>query len=662
MKGPETEESAALGEEAAVERAEAKASSLGSRWNRWRTGERANGDEGSGYSPDKTLRPDLTGRSPSATSSRGAATQAWEGAAVAEMNPWSPILQQPLIVALFVLLFAGLGALYSARLTPTFVAEAGLVVEDTRRSSLFVTARPTDPERYIADQIAVLRSRAVAEEAARLAPTLDPGGQISVDDLLADSSISSDLATDFLTISFVANDPITAQVGANAIGLAYEQVVQARLAEDSANALAELDEATDDAVQRVLDIQRELEATQASAVDRQLLEEQMSAIVEELADLRSSAATTDEIRAKADQLAAELQARLLLTEVEDSAPGVTLLLRRLEDGLTLLSELTLRRSQLEVDAQLAGNGVALFSAAGEGKRTGSSTTSNVAMSVVLGGLVGSAGAYWLSERRRRLVSSTQAERVLGVPLLGDIPNMHSTVLDVGLVVEAVPRSPGAEAFQALVEEIRRELKEREGADDTADPEGARTGAVIAVTSPGFLEGKTVVAMNTALAAARAGLRALLIDADPVSEQASSLLAPFSPPGTNGMTEVVVAGTPLNHVLAPVSLGGRFVIDLLRRGQGHLSNADLYGSPAAARAINELAGRYDLVVMDNAPLLQWPDARAAVQKADYALVVVKHRDLVEGLEELLIRLNLIGVPVLGYVYDRAPRLKQATDAD
>ncbi|HSL26579.1 MAG TPA: Wzz/FepE/Etk N-terminal domain-containing protein, partial [Acidimicrobiia bacterium] len=169
-----------------------------------------------------------------------------------QVNPLSPIRQQPIIVAIFMLVFAGIGALYSTRLTPTYVASAGLVVEDTRRSSLFTAARTIDPERYIADQIAVLTSRAVAETASDLAPALDPPAEIPVEDLLADTSISSDLRTDFLTISFTANDPTTAQAGANAIGRAYEQVVQARLAEDAANALERLDQAIDETVQQVV--------------------------------------------------------------------------------------------------------------------------------------------------------------------------------------------------------------------------------------------------------------------------------------------------------------------------------------------------------------------------------------------------------------------------
>jgi Mrp family chromosome partitioning ATPase/uncharacterized protein involved in exopolysaccharide biosynthesis len=629
-----------------------------STWDRWRNtygdAEEPVGQNG-GDIPSITINPDRVETAPTAPPLDRLPEMS--GFDMGQFNPLTPLRQQPLIVGFFILVFLGLGALYATRLTPEFTASAGLVVEDTRRASIFETARTTDAERYIADQIAVLTSRAVAEQASELAPSLEPGAVIPVDDFLTNVSVSSDLRTDFLTITFTATDPTVAQVGANAVGRAYEQVVSARLAEDAANAVGRLNDAIDETVSAIVDIQADLESTQSGGVDRQLLEDQMAAIVAELADIRSGAETTDEIRAKADQLAAELQARLLLTEVEDSDPGVTLLRRRLEDALTLLSELTLLRSQLEVDAQLAGNGVALFSAAGPGRATGSSLTSILAVAAVLGGLVGIGVAYWFSERRRRIRNKMQPERVMGVPLLGEVPSMDSKVLDVELAVEAVPGSAGATAFHALVEEIRRELKERRGVGDlqTLDSEPLR-GTIITIASPGFVEGKTVVAVNTALAAAKAGLTTLLIDADLLSQRASSLLSPYTSGSEKGLSEAVTGEARIKDVLLPVSLGGKYTIDLLRRGEGNLSWADLMSSPQAARVFDSLAEMYDLVVIDTAPLLHVPPARAAIQRADYALVVVRHRELVDSFEELLIRLNLMGVPTLGYVYSHPPRLR------
>jgi Mrp family chromosome partitioning ATPase/uncharacterized protein involved in exopolysaccharide biosynthesis len=571
-----------------------------------------------------------------------------------QFNPLTPIRQQPLIVILAILIFAGLGYLYGSRMTPQFSASAGLVVEDTRRS-LFVTPRANDAERYVADQIAVLTSRTVAEQASSMAATMEPGASIPVADLLANVEVSSDLRTDFLTITFVASDPTTAQVGANAIGRAYEQVVAARVAEDAANAVSKLNAAIDETVAGIVSLQTELESRQSGGVDRQLLENQLAAIAAELANIRSQGLTTEEIKAKADQLAAELQARRLLTEVEDSDPEVTLLLRRLEDGLTLLSDLTLQRSQLEVDSQLAGNGVALFSAAGRGSRTGGSLVSVLAVSIVMGAIAGSGGAYLLNERKIRVSSRLDPQRLLGLPLLGEIPAIRSTVLDPELAVEGLPGSSEAQAFHGVVEEIQRQLKDEKNLvrEPGAGSDGPG-GTIIAVASPGFMEGKTTVAVNVALAASRAGLRTLLVDADLSQQRATSVLLPFSSRGRDGLGELLGHKAELKDVLIPISLAGRHTIDLLHRGESSPAWTDLRSS-VAARAFEALRGLYDVIIVDTAPVLHVPPARSAFRPADYALVVIKHQDLVENAEELLIRLNLLGVPSLGYVYTRVPRI-------
>lgn len=571
-----------------------------------------------------------------------------------QFNPLTPIRQQPLIVILAILIFAGLGFLYASRMTPQYSASAGLVVEDTRRS-LFATPRANDAERYVADQIAVLTSRTVAEQASNLATTMEPGASIPVEDLLSNVEVSSDLRTDFLTITFVAADPTTAQVGANAIGRAYEQVVAARVAEDAANAVSKLDDAIEDTVAGIVSLQADLETRQSAGVDRQLMENQLAAIAAELANIRSQGLTTEEIKAKADQLSAELQARRLLTEVEDSDPEVTLLLRRLEDGLNLLSELTLRRSQLEVDSQLAGNGVALFSAAGRGSRTGGSLASVLAVSIVMGALAGGGGAYLLNERKIRVSSRLDPQRLLGLPLLGEIPAIRSNVLDPELAVEGLPGSPEAQAFHGIVDEIQRQLKEVEALSRAP---GAASivpgGTIIAVASPGFLEGKTTVAVNVALAASRAGLRTLLVDADLSQQRATSVLLPFSSRGRDGLGEVLGYKAELKDVLIPISLAGRHTIDLLHRGASSPAWTDLR-SAVAARVFEALRGLYDVIIVDTAPVLHVPPARSALRPADYALVVIKHHDLVENAEELLIRLNLLGVASLGYVYTRVPQI-------
>ncbi len=355
------------------------------------------------------------------------------------------------------------------------------------------------------------------------------------------------------------------------------------------------------------------------------------------------------------------------------------LLRQQEDALGLLSELTLRRSQVEVDARLAGNGVAVFSPAGPGTLQGVSIRTAVVLSIVLGALVGGGIAYWLSQRRRRFEDRFEPQAVLGVPMLAGTPASSSawqrsvsgalrfidskdddaTPTDMLPVISA-PTSAAAEAFRVLVGALQYQLTESGvmPAGMTGTAGGSPPGAVVAVSSPASNEGKTFVASNLAVAAARVGLRVLLVDGDFGAQQTSVLFSDSSHAGIDaGLTELVRGLADVQDVIATVDVGDELHLDLLGRGHVEIPAADLFGSQALADTFGRLAESYDLVILDTPPLLEVAYANTAVQQVDSVLVVVAHRSRVEKLEELRYRLELIGVPMLGYVYTSIPARRQ-----
>ena len=81
------------------------------------------------------------------------------------------------------------------------------------------------------------------------------------------------------------------------------------------------------------------------------------------------------------------------------------------------------------------------------------------------------------------------------------------------------------------------------------------GKLVIVTSAGVADGKTVIASNTALAAAREGKRVLLIDVDFGSQAATSLLTDIRPDA--GLTEVVETGTALSEAVVPIEGSRKF---------------------------------------------------------------------------------------------------------
>ncbi len=615
----------------------------------------------------------------------------------ADGNPIAAIRQYPMVVLLFAVLFGGIGAVFALSQPPAFSAQAGIVVEDARASTLF-NSRSSDAERYVADQVAILESRVVAESASGLAAEEDPPLEITVDDFLANTTISSSAESNFITISFVASSAARAQAGADAIGRSYEQVIQAALAEDAQTAVAELDTAIAAAVREIETLQGEIEALRTDNQERAQLDDQLAQLVTALVALREESQTlqdegidvppgddtteeealrtaTADISVRISQLSEELRARLLVSDVEARVPATAFLLQQQEDAATRLSELTLRRSQIEVDARLAGNGVAFLAPAGPGRERGVPTSSTVVLLTAVGALVGAGVAYWLSQRRQYVTHRLAPQGILDAPLLAEVPALSRAELDrirqasdgdgaadpVFLPVLHDAASPRAEAFRVLVGALTRRLEEARTRSDAAEPGSAHRGMIVAICSPLIGDGKTLVAANTALAASRAGLRVALIDGDFGAQDASGLLSPVPPRARPmGLTEVVQDGIRIEDAMASVDPGrAGGSLDLMGRGYGEIAAPDLFASPATGRVLEQTAARYDLVLIDLPPLLQVAYASTAAQKAGQALIVVRHDSLLDDLRELRHRLDVIGVEAMGYVLTEAPSRRGST---
>ncbi len=603
-------------------------------------------------------------------------TQTFEQSTASDTDPIRALRQYPLIVVVFAVAFGILGAGFASSQPPTFVATAGLVVEDARTSGLF-DSRAGDAERYVADQVAILRSAAVAERASALALTLEPPAEISASEFEANLALSSSVDTSFIEISFSADDPTTAQSGADAIGMSYQEVISAALAEDAQTAIARLDQAIDETVAEIGLIQAEVEAVRADNEDRVLLDDQLAEIVAELVELRNVAggnptgandlATVgeiDRVTARAEQLSAELSARLLVSDVEARLPKTSVLLRQQQDAAALLSELTLQRSQIEVDSQLAGNGVAFFAPAGPGQRAGIASRSAVLVSVVLGGFVGSGVAYWLSQRRQRVEDRLTPRNILGVPLLVDIPGPRagSALLARSRLQEPVssvpvledPTSPQANAFRILAGALHRQLREWRVEPEPVDDEGAwsQHGMIVACLAAEARESNPPVALNLALAAGQTGLRVALVEADLVPRDLSRLVRrAYVRPSTAGLAEIIQGTATLEGSLGRIELGDGGEISVLGLGSGS-NSPELFGSQAFGSIMWKLAEGHDLVVLSLPPVMEVPHA-AAIQQADKALLVVQHGTGASHLEEARHRMDIMGVPMAGYAYINTP---------
>src|SRR5690606_20414304 len=142
----------------------------------------------------------------------------------------------------------------------------------------------------------------------------------------------------------------------------------------------------------------------------------------------------------------------------------------------------------------------------------------------------------------------------------------------------------------------------------------RSSGVFVVTSSGPAEGKSTVAANLAIAAAEAGLRVALIDAD---LRLPRIASHFGIEGGIGLSDVLAGRLSANDALQRWGRGTLFV---LPSGTVPPNPAELLGSGAMSDLIAAFRETFDLVVIDAPPVLLVTDAAVAARHADGVLLV------------------------------------------
>ncbi len=567
------------------------------------------------------------------------------------------------LVMLMALGFAGLGWLY-ANSIESFTAEATIAVQDPRTSNLFDQAVTDNPERYVEAQIAILESRAVARRAVEIAADQQPPIVVTVDDIEENLSVSASPTSDIVNLSYTAPTAREAIGVVNAVTSAYQDIGRQSAALGFAEATQELDRQIEQLKTDQVALEAQLSARQQAVLNQLATDPDRVAQQARLLELRttldaleapaSSASDgrfnqfnadldvlTLQISTLSEQLAADRDATLLL---EANDPQRIALESSQAENQLRLTDLQARKDQLSVDSDLAGNGVVFASLAETAKP--SSSVTYIALGFLAGLVIGAGVAMLLSGRRQTLTSRTEPEAILGTRLLADVPNFREERLKSALPVVDAPASVSAEAFRFIAASLSLQQFY-----PLSENEERNFGSVVSL-SAGLSEGKTTVSANTALAAAREGKKVLVVDADFGNQQLTQLLIGNETP-TLGMTDVVAGTTTLPKAVVPIEHSGSGSIELLARGGAPVKAPDFFASPVTAKLFKHISDTYDLVIIDAPPLLRVAYATSLAWLADRVMVVVAHGEDIQSVEELRSQLDLVGIGVVGYVYNLAP---------
>ncbi|HEU4751903.1 MAG TPA: polysaccharide biosynthesis tyrosine autokinase, partial [Armatimonadota bacterium] len=263
-------------------------------------------------------------------------------------------------------------------------------------------------------------------------------------------------------------------------------------------------------------------------------------------------------------------------------------------------------------------------------------TANIALTGILALCVAIGMAFLQEYLDDRVNSPDDIERISALPALGHVPLIQP---DQPRLVNALPaNSHVAESYRALRSSI--------GFAGIDAPLRR-----LQVTSASKGEGKTVTSVNLATAMAIDGKRVILVDADLRRPSVHRLL---NLPNAPGLSEVLVGMKSVDEAIQETDVENMSVICA---GPIPPNPAELLGSRAFDRVIEELETRADVVIFDSPPCAPVTDPLIISARMDGVILVIHtghtKKAAIKHVEQLLARAR---ARIVGCVFNRVEQNK------
>src|SRR6266700_3118301 len=312
------------------------------------------------------------------------------------------------------------------------------------------------------------------------------------------------------------------------------------------------------------------------STEADLLHAVQGGIQSAVASLEGRITAMNDLRARQQQLSTTEEEEARLTERVDNAQKVADELRVEYQKAKIAEAVTVGQVEIVDHAALPA------------KPAGIGLPEQIALGLLLGLMLGSAGAFLADHLGGTIAQRVQVEQ-LGMSAIGVITHLD------------------------------RNAKGNE------------------VTSPGSGDGKSFVSSNLALAFSYAKQRTVLVDADLRRGALHRVLNLRRQPGLTDFLAGDVARAPVLQTTSHPRL------DFIAGGTRRRDAPELLGSPAMADLVTSLRSTYDVIVLDTAPLGAVVDALALAKLAGNLLMVLRlgrtDRELAEAKVEILRRLPL-----------------------
>jgi capsular exopolysaccharide synthesis family protein len=169
-----------------------------------------------------------------------------------------------------------------------------------------------------------------------------------------------------------------------------------------------------------------------------------------------------------------------------------------------------------------------------------------------------------------------------------------------------------------------------------------------ITCAGPGEGKSTTAINLGISVAREGKRVVIVDSDlrrPVIHKYLEISNEV------GVTDILQEITPMDEAIQPTHIQG---LSAITSGSAPADPGGLIESDFMEHLVSELSNRFDLVILDSAPLLVKSDALILAKHVEGTIVVLESgKTTRHAIHEMMEILANASVRPLGFVLNKLP---------
>lgn len=325
-----------------------------------------------------------------------------------------------------------------------------------------------------------------------------------------------------------------------------------------------------------------------------------------------------------DKLLKDVKAKTIESQGEEFQPFRNAL-ADLDTERFIYNQLMSKHRQEIITLEVPRNPVEIIDVAEPNRRPVSPNLfMNVLLSIFVGLGAGVGLAYFIEYLDTSIKTADDVERILGLPVLGLIPQKVRPLIEEG------PDSEHAEAYRVL----RTNL---------AFTEGGATKGAFCVLSGGAGEGKSTTCFNLAFVCAQQGEKVLLIDADlrrPVQHSILGVSNRF------GLTNVLLRDVPVEEAIKATSVPN---MHFLPSGRLPRTSLGVLDPKRIGELVSSLKTKYDVVLIDTPPLVGISDSSIIAKETDGAVIVVQYRkyprDMLMKAKQMI---EALGVTVVGAV--------------